>query len=165
MIDPLEELLRRQTLDEPSGHLDRRVRRLLRTRRARLAWAPWGRPAAVAAALAAGLLAMLYWMGRPTPEKPGGPVPLGVAADVAADVAAVKHSAGRDVASAHPVRLEYRRSVLVDGGLIVLEDNTPVRQYRCQTIRRLFWHDPAQNIRIQADVPCEQVVWVRESTY
>ena len=59
----------------------------------------------------------------------------------------------------------YDRSVLLDDGVVVLANNTAVRQLRRQTIRRVFWRDPQRNIHIEATVPCEQVVLVREVTY
>jgi hypothetical protein len=65
----------------------------------------------------------------------------------------------------HPVCLEFDRNVLLDDGVIVLENNTAVRQLRQETIRRIFWHDPDRNIRIEATLPCEQVVLLREATY
>jgi len=157
--DPLEELLLRQPLNEPPASLDRRVRHRFLERRVRQAWKRWRWPTATAGVLAAGLLAAFYWQWRPLS---GGPKP---PADSAPSEQAAAFPASAPAAAAHPVRMEYNRSVLLDDGVVVLENNTAVRQLRQLTMRHVFWNDPAQNVRIEANLPCEQVVLVREATY
>ncbi len=159
MSDPLEELLLRQPLSEPPPSLDRRVRRRFLERRVRQALKQWRWPTAAAGVLAAGLLAASCWPWRPTSAGPTPPSMIPVASEQAAAPNAVP------AAPLHPVCLEFDGSVLLDDGVIVLENNTAVRQLRQETIRRVFWHDPERNIRVEATLPCEQVVLVREATY
>ena len=160
MSDPLEELLLRQPLSEPPASLDQRVRRRFLERRVRRAWRQWRWPAATAGVLVAGLLAAVCWLRCPVSD---GPMPPADTAIPSGQAVAVPASA--PAASAHPVRLEYNRSVLLDDGVVVLQNNTAVRQLRQLTMRHVFWNDPAQNVRIEATLPCEQVVLVREGTY
>jgi hypothetical protein len=70
MSDPLEKLLERQALLEPSGDLDSRVRRHLAGRCARLAWRRWGWAAAAATILMASLLWGLDRWWSPHGNKP-----------------------------------------------------------------------------------------------
>ena len=124
------------------------------------AWKRWRWPAAAAGVLAAGLLAALCWPSRRLNDEPRSPAPIAVPSKQAAVI-----PAPTPAASAHPVRLEYDRSVLLDDGVVVLQNNTAVRQLRQLTVRRVSWYDPEHNVRIEATLPCEQVVLVREATY
>ncbi|MGA2254993.1 MAG: hypothetical protein ABSG53_10050 [Thermoguttaceae bacterium] len=159
MKDPLEELLLRQPLIEPPASLERRVHRRFRNRRAWRAWKRWRWPTAAAGILAAGILAAVYVLAPRGAGKSTSPETATSALQGAGP------SDSGSATPAHPLRVEFDRSVLLDDGVVVLENKTAVRQLRRQTIRRVFWHDPERNIRIEATLPCEQVVLLREVTY
>jgi len=157
--DPLEELLLRQPLIEPPASLERRVRRRFRNRRAWQAWKRWRWPAVAAGVLAAGILAAVYVLALPGAAKSGLPE------TAAPALQAAETPPSGSAAPTPPLRVEFDRSVLLDDGVVVLENSTAVRQLRRQTIRRVVWNDPARNICVEATLPCEQVVLLREVTY
>ncbi|MGO9114561.1 MAG: hypothetical protein ACLP9L_35545 [Thermoguttaceae bacterium] len=159
MRDPLEELLLRQPLIEPPASLERRVRRRFRNRRAWQAWKRWRWPAAVAGTVAAVILAVANVSTPPGARKSTSPE----TAAPALQVAGTPDSG--PAAPTRPLRVEYDRSVMLDDGVVMLENHTAVRQLRRQTIRRVVWNDPERNVRIEATLPCEQVVLLREVTY
>jgi hypothetical protein len=157
--DPLEDLLLRQPLTEPPTSLERRVRRRFRNRRVRQSLRRWRWPAVAAGIVAAGILAAIHAhaphdAGKSTSPETAAPAPQVTQSPV---------SSPKGPAS--PLRVEFDRSVLVNDGVVVLENNTAIRQMRRQTIRRVVWNDPQQNVRIEATLPCEQVVLLREVTY
>ena len=53
----------------------------------------------------------------------------------------------------------------LDEGTVVLADRGPARQFRREVIEHVEWFDPAQNKRIQIDIPSEEVVLVAMNTY
>jgi len=53
----------------------------------------------------------------------------------------------------------------IDEGTVVVSDKGPARQFRREVIEHVEWFDPAQNKRIQIDIPSEEVVLVAMNTY
>jgi len=49
----------------------------------------------------------------------------------------------------------------VDGGTVVLDDATPLRVVRQQTVHKTQWFDPAENATFSVTEPVERVGYVR----
>jgi hypothetical protein len=161
--DPLEELLLRQPLSEPPASLEQRVRRRFRQGRMRRAGKQWRWPVATAATLAAAILAAVFAPGPPVVER--NSFRFSEETRQRNELRSTKAPDSAPVASPRPLRVEFERSVLLDDGVVVLENNMAVRKLRRETIRHVVWDDPERNLRIETSLPCEQVVLVREVTY
>ena len=130
--DDLEAILRTLPLRQPSAALDRRVAAAGRP------WAgrPWaGRRWAAAAAIAVGVGAT-WVVVRPSPKPPVADVPAG------------------------PVAVERVTSRTVDDGFVTVTDHVPYRRVVRQTVREIWWADPATGARLWAEVPGDDQVTV-----
>ncbi len=144
MSTDLEDLLREMPLRRPSALLDERVRT-----------AGPGGGVAWKSALAAGVIAAaLFSAWLIASRRPGGREAGGLA--------------GRPPAGApgplRPVRFEQNSSDLWYEGLLLLDDHTPMRQYRQETVHEVRWIDPESGSAMEMTVPVETVFLVSAKT-
>lgn len=138
----LEDILKDMRLRQPSAELDRRIADDARAAEAPIP-GPWLHGplkyvAAVAAMLVLGVVIFLM-----SPQDP------------AIDFPAAEHRV--DV---QPVVNETVFARMDDEGVIYLDDQTPVRQFRQQTIQRTEWTDADGTMRMETTVPREEVLLV-----
>ena len=134
MIDDLTELERQLTgmpLRRPSAGLDARVASGLPGRR-QGHWRLW----VVAGTAAAAAVAVLVIDGNPRREPSRGPI-----------------------ASPRPSAVWVERDVsrTVDDGVIGVADRIPYRRVHRQTVRQIWWADPATGARLWAELPSDRM--------
>ncbi len=126
--DDLEALLTALPLRRPSAGLDARIAAAARRRgRPVLRWA-----VAATVVLAAGAAVI-------APRRHARPTPPAVSP------------------AASPVWVERVTSQAFDDGLVAVTDRVPYRRVRRQTVRQIWWVDPATGTRLWAEVPSERV--------
>lgn len=126
--DDLERLLAGLPLRAPSAALDRRITDGAAHRpRPALRWA-----LAATVALAAGVAIAVPAFRR-------GPAPIA------------------RVAPASPVAVEREVSQTIDEGAVTVVGHVPYRRVRQQTVREIWWADPATGARMWAQLPTEHI--------
>ena len=140
-----EPLLRNMRLSEPSAELDRRVLRTL----ARPSPAERLRTACL---LAAAILALAII----------GTVPLLLHRQTGPHRTA-SSTQGVRTAAADPgrrLRIERDTACVGDGGIVGYAGSMPVRGYRYQSVRQIWYFDPVSHRRLSVTVPRDQLVLV-----
>jgi hypothetical protein len=127
--DDLERRLRGLPLRPPTEALDGRISAGLSDRRRRpvLRWA-----AAAAVLVAAGVVLRTTGPRRHAPLAGVG-------------------------AGASPVSVEREVSRTIDDGVVTVAGHVPYRQLRHETVREIWWTDPATGARLWAQLPDEHV--------
>ncbi len=135
--DDLEQLLRGLPLRLPTAAMDDRISSALSGRRFHPArWAA----AAAAVLVATGVAYQTISRTRPTPVA-------------------------RVVPVASPVSVEREVSRTIDDGVVAVTGRVPYRQLRQQTVREIWWTDPATGARLWAQLPDERVTVVPAETF
>jgi hypothetical protein len=167
MNDEIENLLHEMPLRKPSPALDDRVLAGLRGRPPGQTEAParrprrwWALPAAGAALAVAAAIVIALALPRGT--ETGGPGPDAAAPPEPGSVAQAPEVPAAD---AGPVRMEQDWSELTYEGVVVADEETPLRKYRHQTLEHVQWFDPRRGIRVESTVPREEVILVKATVY
>lgn len=135
-------------LDALTGRSAQRFQQLLDARPFRpMPWLLAGSLTAMAASIA------LLWalQARWHTDSPAPPSPVTVNQDTTGDEL-----------------LELERTLAwrtVDEGTFELDDKTPVRKLRTQTLQQVQWYDPRRQVLVEMTVPQEQVLLVGMNTY
>lgn len=149
--EPIESLLKRMPLRKPAGRLDVRVSRALACGRQRPRLTAF--KAAAAAAVIIGTASLM--LHRHRTDSPSG------------------ISLNDSGARAHPVagiaerrlRVERDAQRLWGGGIIGFQGGVPMRGYRYQAVRQIWYFDPQHKTRLAVTVPQEQFVLVPIRTF
>ncbi len=153
--EPIEDVLRRLPLREPSAGLDERVRAACPLpgyldRRAAV-----GAAVAAMAVLAAGLV-WFHFHGMAGDDNNGGPN--------GRTMASVSPPGGAEVAestlAAAPVRIEQVWSKVASTEVLARGNQPPVERVHQRVMRRVQWIDDQEHVRIQWSVPSEHTVLV-----
>ena len=140
----VESLLREMPLAGPSGRLEAKMSSAL-TRpgaqaRLRSAWVA----AAAAIALAIGTMPLLLHHDRA--PSTGDRVPGAVAA------------VGVAIPMPRPLRIERDAVRVADKGIVAFAGSVPVRGYRCQSLRQIWYFDPKQHKQLCVTIPADRLV-------
>ncbi len=111
--------------------------------------------AGVASALAACLAVVITMQSISHPAQSGGPFPGPMATTHDPNISNVSAS----------VMDQTELSRDLDGGTTTLQDNTPVRVVRQQTLRQTHWFDPNEKATYSVTEPVEKVGYVRIQPY
>jgi hypothetical protein len=150
-LEPIEALLRGQSLRKPSPELDSRIRAVQRKParpRNRLAVAG---VLAASLAVAAGLLAMVLLRGLPGGREeqaqapPHPPEATGTAEGERAPA---------------PIRIEQVWSSVAENEVVLPNDAPPAHRVRQQVVRHVRWIDERQHVQIEWNIPSEQTALV-----
>ena len=156
--DRLDELLGRHFACELDGQRSRAERRFLHvavhaspSHRQTAWWAAWGGIAAAACAAIVWMLPGLWQRGMiaPVADRDADAVSP-VTADVQDDL------------------VELRRTLVwqtLDEGMLVVDEDTPLRKVRLQSLERVQWYDRKNQALVEATVPKEEVIFVGMQTY
>jgi len=145
----LETILRKMVLRHPPVGLDDRIGRIAAARPERRGWV-------LGLATMGGLAACIALMSsamsvRHEPDEAGVNSPMaGAASERVED----------DGDGLGPVRIEQRWWSVVDGGIVMTEEEVALRQWRVLDLVRTVWVDPSSNVRIEVTVPREEVWFV-----
>ena len=156
--DQLDELLGRHFAYELDGQRGRAERYFLHStaqtapsQRRTAWWAAWGSVAAAACAAVVWMLPGLWQRGiiAPVAERD---------ADAVSQV----------TADAEDDLVELRRTLVwqtLDEGTLVVDQETPLRKVRLQSLERVQWYDRKNQALVEATVPKEEVIFVGMQTY
>lgn len=140
----IESLLRRMPLAAPSRHLELGISSVLARPRAqarlRSAWVA----AAAVITLAIGTTPLLFHHGRA--PSTGLHVPGAVA------------SVGVAIPMPRPLRVERDAVRVADKGIIAFAGSVPVRGFRCQSVRQIWYFDPKQHKQLCVTIPADRLV-------
>ena len=156
--DRLDELLGGHFACELDGQRGRAERHFLHvashaspSRRQTAWWAAWGSIAAAAACAAVVWTMPGLWQRgpiAPVVERDG---------DAVSPIAAIEDDL-----------VELRRTLVwqtLDEGMLVVDDDTPLRKVRLQSLERVQWYDRKNQALVEATVPKEEVIFVGMQTY
>ena len=160
--DQLDVLIARHAareLDAQLGRAERRFRtyasaaprRNTTTTRTTTRWAAWG---AMAAAACAALVWLVLGARQQTKVAPG--------------IDAVARGGETQKSSIDAGLVELERTLVwqtLDEGTLVIDNDTPLRKVRLQSLERVQWYDPANQALVEATVPSEEVIFVGMQTY
>ena len=150
--DPeVEGWLREMPLVQPSARLDRRVLGSALWR----SWPRWAVGAAAAAAVAAFVLLTQKPADVP-PDRESNRIAVSTPAPAAPQVPVSPAALPKDVEETF-TRVSYV-------GLWYLDEDTPVQEYRQESVRRVWKFDPEQGVETLQVVPVEEVILVRADT-
>ena len=139
----VESRLRAMSLAAPSARLEARVRRVLARPRP-------GERLRGACLAAAAIIAVV----------------IGISPLLVHRTTVVSHPAPRVVvghgspAVARPLRVERDALRVADNGVVAYAGNVPVRGYRCQAVRQIWYFDARQGRRLCVTIPTDQLVLV-----
>lgn len=158
--EPVEDVLRRLPLRQPSAGLDERVRAACPPPR------DWRRRAALGAALAATavLAAGLAWFYFPGAAGDGSnrrdAGPNGRAVAHVSPTPPTVAQVNENTAASAPVRIEQVWSTVASTEVLARGNDTPVERVHQRVVRRVQWIDDREHVRIQWSMPSEHTVVV-----
>jgi len=162
-FEPIESLLRSLPLRRPSPALDERIdaarpHSRLSGRRLRLASV-----VAAAAALAAGLLVVLFCRpgGNGRDEITGPADRPAIAGTTPQQSGSGDHAtAAQQNSRPAPIRIEQVGATAPAEEVVLRDDNPPMRRLRQQVVRHVRWIDRQRHIQIEWNIPSEQTILV-----
>jgi len=157
-LGEIERLLSDLPLREPSGTLDRRVRRMVRAssllEKARLI----GLGAAAMLALGLGIQPLLPHRGTsptPAPDRSIKPAPIKLL------TTGEKKSAQPD----RPLMVRYTNSHVADDGIVGFVGSTPLQRLRRHSVQQVWLIDPKTGAHVAVTVPRDEVVVRKVQTF
>ena len=147
----IESLLRRMPLRQPTTKLDARVSRALAAPPQILHFAAFKAAAAAAIVVGAALLMLQRHAITPGPEVSRS------------DSGVHRHSTALVMESR--LRVERDAQRLTGGAIIGFRGGVPVRGFRYQAVRQIWYFDPQRKTRLAVTVPQDQFVLVPVHTF